>query len=75
MNFNRGRGDRSVGNWISRIPFSLLFSIFFPAVALGCADGMVEEYVTRQRSRKNSDDGGPGDLQLCESHVARRVSS
>ena len=29
------------------------------AVALGCADGMVEEYVTRQRSRKNSDDSGP----------------
>ena len=60
MNFNRGRGAGSVDNWISRIPFSLLFSIFFPAVALGCADGMVEEYTNRQRSRKSVMTGAQG---------------
>ncbi len=68
MNFNRGRGAGSVDNWISRIPFSLLFSIFFPAVALGCADGMVEEYVTRQRSRKTVMTGAPGILNSA-SHM------
>ena len=62
MNFNRGRGAGSVDNWISRIPFSLLFSIFFPAVALGCADGMVEEYTNRQRSRKHVMTGAQGIL-------------
>jgi alkylation response protein AidB-like acyl-CoA dehydrogenase len=68
MNFNRGRGAGSVDNWISRIPFSLLFSIFFPAVALGCADGMIEEYVTRQRSRKTVMTGAPGILNSA-SHM------
>jgi Acyl-CoA dehydrogenase, C-terminal domain len=31
-----------------------LFAVFLPAVALGCADGMIAEFTKRQRVRKNA---------------------
>jgi alkylation response protein AidB-like acyl-CoA dehydrogenase len=52
--FNYSHGAGTVDSWISRVPFPLLFAVFLPAVALGCADGMVEEFTKRQRSRKNA---------------------
>jgi alkylation response protein AidB-like acyl-CoA dehydrogenase len=68
MNFGRSRGAGSVDNWISRIPFALIFGTFFAAVALGCADGMVEEYTKRQRSRKSVMTGAQGILNAA-SHM------
>ncbi|HTU11529.1 MAG TPA: hypothetical protein VMG08_11610 [Allosphingosinicella sp.] len=53
LNFGYSRGDGTVDSWIARVPFSLIFPTFLPAVALGCADGMLREYTKRQRSRKN----------------------
>jgi len=53
MVFNRSRGAGSIDNWGSRVPFALSFASFFPAVALGCADGMIEEYTKRTRVRKS----------------------
>jgi alkylation response protein AidB-like acyl-CoA dehydrogenase len=47
-------------DWYSAIPFSTLFSIFLPAIALGCADGMKEQFIKRQRSRKNAYTGAQG---------------
>ena len=68
MNFGRSRGAGSVDNWISRIPFVLIFGTFFAAVARGCADGMVEEYTKRQRSRKSVMTGAQGILNAA-SHM------
>jgi alkylation response protein AidB-like acyl-CoA dehydrogenase len=62
MTFGYSSGAGSIDNWISRIPFPAFFSVFLPAVALGCADGMVEEYTKRQRSRKNAYTGAQGIL-------------
>jgi 4-hydroxyphenylacetate 3-monooxygenase len=53
MVFNRSRGAGTVDNWGSRVPFALSFASFFAAVALGCADGMIEEYTRRTRTRKH----------------------
>jgi alkylation response protein AidB-like acyl-CoA dehydrogenase len=62
MVFGRSRGAGSVDNWASRVPFALLFATFFAAVALGCADGMVEEFTARTRVRKSVMTGAPGIL-------------
>jgi 4-hydroxyphenylacetate 3-monooxygenase len=52
LNYSHGAG--TIDSWIARIPFPLLFGAFLPAIALGCADGMIEEFTTRQRFRKNA---------------------
>jgi 4-hydroxyphenylacetate 3-monooxygenase len=52
--FNYSHGAGTVDSWIARVPFPLLFAVFLPAVALGCADGMIAEFTKRQRSRKNA---------------------
>jgi len=62
VNFNYSHGAGSVDSWISRVPFPLLFGVFLPAIALGCADGMVAEFTKRQRSRKNAYTGAQGIL-------------
>jgi 3-hydroxy-9,10-secoandrosta-1,3,5(10)-triene-9,17-dione monooxygenase len=38
------------------------FGSFLPAIALGCADGMIEEFVKRTRVRKNAYSGAAGIL-------------
>jgi alkylation response protein AidB-like acyl-CoA dehydrogenase len=60
LGFSRGVG--TVDSWIARVPFALLFATFLPAVGLGCADGMVEEYTKRQKVRKNAYTGAQGIL-------------
>jgi 4-hydroxyphenylacetate 3-monooxygenase len=60
MGYSKGRG--TVDSWITHLPFALLFAVFLPAIALGCADGMVEQYTKRQRARKNAYTGAPGVL-------------
>lgn len=62
MTFGYSRGAGSVDNWHSRVPFATFFSVFFPAVALGCADGMLEEYTKRQNTRRNAYTGAFGVL-------------
>ena len=54
LNFNYAHGSGTVDSWLCRMPFPLVFVSFLPAIALGCADGMVEQFVKRQRSRKNA---------------------
>jgi alkylation response protein AidB-like acyl-CoA dehydrogenase len=60
--FNYSHGAGTVDSWIGRIPFPLLFAIFLPAIALGCADGMIAEFTKRQRVRKNAYTGAQGIL-------------
>jgi 3-hydroxy-9,10-secoandrosta-1,3,5(10)-triene-9,17-dione monooxygenase len=61
--FLLSKGIGTVKNdWYSKIPFSLIFSVFLPAVSLGCSDGMIEQYMKRQRSRKNAYTGSQGIL-------------
>lgn len=60
--FNYSHGAGTVDSWISRVPFPLLFAVFLPAIALGCADGMVDEFTKRQRSRKHAYSGAQGIL-------------
>jgi alkylation response protein AidB-like acyl-CoA dehydrogenase len=60
LNYSHGSG--TVDSWISRIPFPLLFGAFLPAIALGCADGMIAEFTVRQRARKNAYTGAQGIL-------------
>jgi len=62
LNFGFTKGHGSVDSWITHLPYALLFAVFLPAVALGCADGMIEEYTKRQRSRKNAYTGSNGIL-------------
>ncbi len=62
LNFGYTKGHGSVDSWITHLPYALLFAVFLPAVALGCADGMVEQYTKRQRSRKNAYTGAAGIL-------------
>ena len=63
MAFGYTKGAGSVeGDWYTQIPMALLISVFLPAVALGCADGMMEQYTKRQRSRKNAYTGTAGIL-------------
>jgi alkylation response protein AidB-like acyl-CoA dehydrogenase len=60
--FNYSHGAGVVDSWIARVPFPLLFAVFLPAVALGCADGMIAEFTKRQRVRKNAYTGAQGIL-------------
>jgi alkylation response protein AidB-like acyl-CoA dehydrogenase len=60
LNYSHGAG--TVDSWIGRIPFPLLFACFLPAIALGCADGMIAEFTKRQRVRKNAYTGAQGIL-------------
>jgi 4-hydroxyphenylacetate 3-monooxygenase len=62
LNLGYTKGSGTVDSWITHLPFALLFAIFLPAVALGCADGMVEQFTKRQRSRKNAYTGAAGIL-------------
>lgn len=60
LNYSHGAG--TVDSWVARIPFPLLFACFLPAIALGCADGMISEFTKRQRVRKNAYTGAQGIL-------------
>jgi 4-hydroxyphenylacetate 3-monooxygenase len=60
LNYSHGAG--TVDSWIARVPFPLLFACFLPAIALGCADGMIAEFTKRQRVRKNAYTGAQGIL-------------
>jgi len=62
MTFGYSRGAGTIDSWINRVPFPLIFSVFFPAIALGCADGMIEEFIKRQRTRKSVMSGAAGIL-------------
>lgn len=62
MNFGITRGAATVDSWITRTPYTLVFSTFLPAIALGCADGMIAEFKKRQQSRKNAYTGAQGVL-------------
>jgi alkylation response protein AidB-like acyl-CoA dehydrogenase len=53
VTFGYTRGAGTVDSWIARLPFPIFFPCFMPAAALGCVDGMLEEFVKRQRVRKN----------------------
>jgi 4-hydroxyphenylacetate 3-monooxygenase len=52
--FGYSSGAGTVDSWVARLPMAVPFSCFMPAVALGCADGMVEQFIKRQRTRKNA---------------------
>ncbi|MCZ0944777.1 MAG: acyl-CoA dehydrogenase family protein [Gammaproteobacteria bacterium] len=54
LNFGWTRGEGTVDGWMCSAPFSAIFTTFLPAVALGCADGMLEQFQKRQRMRKNA---------------------
>lgn len=54
LNFGYSSGAGSIDTWQTALPMAVSFSVFFPAIALGCADGMVDEFVKRQRTRKNA---------------------
>ena len=62
LNFGYTRGHGTVDSWITHLPYGLLFAVFLPAVALGCADGMIEQFSKRQRARKNAYTGAAGIL-------------
>ena len=51
LNFGFSRGAGTVDSWLGRAPFPVVFMTFLPAIALGCADGMVEQFIKRQRTR------------------------
>jgi alkylation response protein AidB-like acyl-CoA dehydrogenase len=71
--FNYSHGAGTVDSWLSRVPFPLVFQVFMPAVALGCADGMIEEFTKRQRTRKNVLTGAQGILNPA--HYMRLAES
>lgn len=54
LNFGYSHGAGSVEGWVGNSPFPIVFLSFLPAVALGCADGMVEQFIKRQRTRKHA---------------------
>ncbi len=54
INFGYASGAGSADNWHQYVPMAAFFSSFLPAIALGCADGMVEEFIKRQKVRKNA---------------------
>ncbi len=54
INFGYAGGTGSIDNWSTRVPMAALFGSFLPAIALGCADGMIDEFIQRQRVRKNA---------------------
>ncbi|MFK8022849.1 MAG: acyl-CoA dehydrogenase family protein [Ilumatobacter sp.] len=73
ITFGYASGQGSIDNWQQRIPMPAVFSVFLPAIALGCADGMVEQFTKRQMTRKNAYTGAQGiknpagHLRLAES--------
>jgi len=71
--FNYSHGAGTVDSWLARVPFPLVFQVFMPAVALGCADGMIEEFTKRQRTRKNVLTGAQGILNPA--HYMRLAES
>ncbi len=71
--FNYSHGAGTVDSWLCRVPFPLVFQLFMPAVALGCADGMIEEFTQRQRTRKNVLTGAQGILNPA--HYMRLAES
>jgi 4-hydroxyphenylacetate 3-monooxygenase len=60
LNFGFASGDGTFDSWQANVPFSVIFPTFLPAVALGCADGMIEQFVKRQKTRKNNLSGAYG---------------
>ena len=54
LNFGYSHGAGTVDGWVAGSPFPIVFLSFLPAIALGCADGMVEQFVKRQRTRKHA---------------------
>ncbi len=60
LGYSHGAG--TVDSWIARVPYALLFASFLPAIGLGCADGMIDEFTKRQRVRKNAYTGAQGIL-------------
>lgn len=60
ITFGYAGGDGSIDSWQQRIPMPVVFSVFLPAIALGCADGMVEQFTMRQKTRKNAYSGAQG---------------
>lgn len=60
--FGYTHGAGTIDSWITRVPFPPLFGVFLPAIALGCADGMIREFEKRQKSRKNAYTGAQGIL-------------
>jgi alkylation response protein AidB-like acyl-CoA dehydrogenase len=71
--FNYSHGAGTVDSWLSRVPFPMVFQTFMPAVALGCADGMIEEFTKRQQTRKNVLTGAQGILNAA--HYMRLAES
>lgn len=73
LSLNQSKGAGTIKSWIGGVPFGLLFATFLPAVALGCADGMVECYTKSQKVRKNQLSGAlsimnpVGHIRLAES--------
>jgi 4-hydroxyphenylacetate 3-monooxygenase len=60
LTFGYSKGAGTVDNWLAALPMPASFASFLPAIALGCADGMIEEFVKRQRIRKNAYSGAAG---------------
>jgi alkylation response protein AidB-like acyl-CoA dehydrogenase len=63
LTFMNSKGNGSVSSdWVTEASFTAVFTTFLPAIALGCADGMIEEFTKRQQSRKNAYTGAQGIL-------------
>ncbi len=62
LTFLYSKGAGTVDNWLTNVPMPASFASFLPAIALGCADGMIEEFVKRQKVRKNAYSGAAGIL-------------
>jgi alkylation response protein AidB-like acyl-CoA dehydrogenase len=60
LSFGYSRGVGNSDSWVTRLPIPIHFSCFFPAVALGCADGMIEEFMKRTKTRRNAYTGAAG---------------
>jgi alkylation response protein AidB-like acyl-CoA dehydrogenase len=54
LSFGYAKGIGASPKWFGKLPMPIHFSCFFPAVALGCADGMIEEFTMRTKMRKNA---------------------
>ena len=65
LSFGTSGGAGTIDSWIARTPFVLIFSTFLPSIALGCAEGMIEEFTKRQRTRKNNLTGAYGILNAA----------
>ncbi len=60
LTFLYSKGAGTVDNWLANVPMPASFAAFLPAIALGCADGMIAEFVKRQKVRKNAYSGAAG---------------